>query len=68
MSQLITFYDQTINKVNEEIEKKKLNHTQKLTERNLKKLFLHFKRTMNLTEKTYKKEKTKKFNYLKFNT
>ena len=54
MSQVITFYDQTISKVNEEIEKssekkKMRNYTQNLTETKVKRLFLHLKRIMNST-------------------
>ena len=59
MSQVVNFCHQTISKVNEEIKKKqqKLNYTQTLTETNVKRLFLHFKRMMNSNQNTYNKEK-----------
>lgn len=57
ISQVIAFCDQTINKVMRKSKKQKLNYSQNLTETNVKRLFLHLKRTMNSTENTYNEEK-----------
>ena len=57
MSQIITFCDQTINKVNEEIEKTKVELRAKLDRNEREEIILHLKRTMNSTENNYNKEK-----------
>ena len=57
MSQLITFSDQTISKVNEEIEKTKAELRAKFDRNECKEIISTLERLMNLTENTYNKEK-----------
>ena len=63
MSQVITFCDETINKVNEEIEKTKVELHAKLDRNEREEIISTLGKK---DETTYNKKKTKKFNYLKF--
>ena len=66
MSQVITFCDQTINKVNEEIEKTKVELHAKLDRNEREEIVSTLEKNDELNRKHLQQRKTKKFNYLKF--
>ena len=66
MSQIITFCDQTINKVNEEIEKTKVELHAKLDRNEREEIIFTLEKNDELNRKQLQQRKTKKFNYLKF--
>ena len=66
MSQVITFCDQTINKVNEEIEKTKVELHTKLDRNEREEIISTLEKNDELNRKHLQQRKTKKFNYLKF--
>ena len=66
MSQVITFCDQTINKVHEEIEKTKVELHAKLDRNKREEIISTLEKNDELNRKHLQQRKTKKFNYLKF--
>ena len=66
MSQVITFCDQTINKVNEEIEKTKVELHAKLDRKEREEIISTLEKDDELDRKHLQQRETKKFNYLKF--
>ena len=66
MSQVITFCDQTINKVNEEIEKTKVELHAKLDRNEREEIISTLEKNDELNRKHLQQRKTKKFNYLIF--
>ena len=67
MSQVITFCDQTINKVNEEIEKTKVELDAKLDRNEREEIIFTLEKNDELNIKHLQQRKTKKFNYLNLN-
>ena len=66
MSQVITFCDQTINKVNEEIEKIKAKLHAKLDRNKREEIISTLEQNDELNRKHLQQRKTNKLNYLKF--
>ena len=66
MSQVITFCDRTINKVNEKIEKTKVELHAKLDRNEREEIISILEKNDELNRKHLQQRKTKKFNYLKF--
>ena len=66
MSQVITFCDQTINKVIEEMEKTKAELHEKLDRNEREETISTLEMNDELNRKHLQQRKTKKFNYLKF--
>ena len=66
MLQVITFCDQAINKVNEEIEKTKVELHAKLDRNEREEIISTLEKNHELNRKHLQQRKTKKFNYLKF--
>ena len=67
MSQVITFCDQTINKVNEEIEKSKVELHAKLDRNEREEIISTLEKNDELNRKHLQQRKTKKCNYLNLN-
>ena len=66
MLQVITFCDQTINKVNEEIEKTKVELHANFDRNEREEIISTLVKNNELNKKHLQQRKTKKFNYLKF--